>query len=62
MSLEIKMHLGRTKAEMITMNVLGPSTVGKIVSYLSPAEGEPVYFSLASDASNKGNRIFFQYV
>ena len=56
------MHLGRTKAEMITMNVLGPSTVGKIVSYLSPAEGEPVYFSLASDASNKGNRIFFQYV
>ncbi|KAK0135426.1 hypothetical protein N1851_028718 [Merluccius polli] len=54
-----KMHLGRTKAEMISMDVLGPSTVGKIVTYLSPAEGEPVYFSIASDASNKGNRKMF---
>ena len=44
---------------MISVNVLGPSTVGKIVTYLSPAEGEPVYFSIASEASNKGNRKMF---
>lgn len=54
-----KMHLGKTKAEMITMNVLGPSTVREVVSYLSPAEAQPVYFSLASDAGNKGNRKMF---
>lgn len=52
-----KMQLGRTKAEMITMNVLGPSTVGEFC--ISPPEGEPVYFSLASDDSNMGNRKMF---
>lgn len=51
-----KMYLGRTKAEMITMNVLGPNTVRDILDDLSPTEGEPVYFSVAIDASNKGNR------
>ncbi len=50
------MHLGRTKAEMITLNVLGPMTVRDILNDLSPTEGEPVFYSVATDASNKGNR------
>ncbi|KAM3620103.1 uncharacterized protein V6R79_018367 [Siganus canaliculatus] len=54
-----KIQLGRTKAEMITMNVLGPKTVRDILDDLSPTEGEPVYFSVATDASNKGNRKMF---
>lgn len=54
-----KMHLGRTKAEMITMNVLGPKSVRDILDTLSPTDGEPVYFSVATDASNKGNRKMF---
>eukprot|EP00064_Thunnus_orientalis_P023995 superscaffoldBa00009700_g24261 len=33
-----KMHLGRTKSEIITMNVLGPKTVQDILDYLSPTE------------------------
>lgn len=52
------MQLGKTKAEMITMNVLGPSTVGEVVSYLSPAEAEPVYFSLASDWIREPEKCF----
>ncbi|XP_078282406.1 uncharacterized protein LOC144608476 [Rhinoraja longicauda] len=54
-----KMHLGRTKAKMITMNVLGPNTVRDIMDNLLPTEeGEPAYFSVASatDAPNKGDR------
>jgi len=53
-----KIHCGRTKAEMLTANVLGPKTVRDILKDLSPTEGEhePVYFSVATDASNKGNR------
>lgn len=54
-----KMRLGRTKAEMITMNVLGPKTVRDILNDLSPSEGEPVFYSVATDASNKGNRKMF---
>ena len=50
------MHLGTTKAEMITMSVLGPKTVQDILNDLSPTEGEPVCYSIASDTSNKGNR------
>lgn len=53
------MHLGRTKAEMITMNVLGPMTVRDILNDLSLTEGEPVFYSVATDASNKGNRKMF---
>ena len=53
------MHLIRTKAEMITMNVSGPKTVQDILNDLSPTEGEPVFSSVASDASNKGNRKMF---
>uniref|UniRef100_A0A8C6LFC2 Uncharacterized protein n=1 Tax=Nothobranchius furzeri TaxID=105023 RepID=A0A8C6LFC2_NOTFU len=54
-----KLHLGRTKAEMIAMNVLGPKTVRDILDELSPQEGEPAYFSVSTDASNKGNRKMF---
>ncbi len=52
-----KIQLGPTKAEMITMNVLGPKTVRDTLDDLS--EGEPVYFSVATDASNEGNRKCF---
>lgn len=49
-----KMHLGRTQAEMITMNGLGPN----ILNDLSLTKGKPEYFSPNTDASNKGNRKF----
>ena len=54
-----KMILGRAKAEMITMNVLGPKTVQDILNDPSLTEGEPVFYSVASNASNKGNRKMF---
>lgn len=50
------MHLGQMKAEMIRVNVLGPKTVRDILDDLSSTEGEPVYFSVAIDVSNKGNK------
>lgn len=43
------------KAEMIRVDVLGPKTVRDILDDLSSTEGEAVYFSVAIDASNKGN-------
>ena len=49
------MHSERTNAEMITMNVLEPKAVQDILNDRSPTEGEPVLYSVASDASNEGN-------
>ena len=65
-----KMQCGRTKAEMIAMNVLAPKTVRDILKELNPPPppaaaadvctcAAPVYFSVATDASNKGNRKMF---
>lgn len=52
-----KIHMGRTKAEMIAINVLGPKTVSDILEDIS--NGKQQYFAIATDASNKGNRKMF---
>ena len=41
------------------MNVLEPKAVQDILNDRSPTEGEPVLYSVASDASNEGNRKMF---
>lgn len=51
------MHLGRTKAEMIQGMFWDLKPCATF--YLSPTDSEPVYFSVATDASNKGNRKIF---
>lgn len=54
-----QVHCGRTKSEAIVKNVLGPKSVEMIINDLKPANQNPVYFSIASDASNKGNQKLF---
>lgn len=53
-----KMQMGRTKAEMIAQNVLGPKTVEDILNDLHAPEGEPVNFSVAIDASKETEKRF----
>lgn len=55
-----KVRCGRTKAEIIARNVLKPFVIEQVLRDLN---GElPLYFTLATDASNKGNRKFFPVV
>jgi hypothetical protein len=49
-----KMACGRTKAVAISENVLAPYSVELLLNELGTS-----FFSIASDASNKGNRKFF---
>jgi len=52
-----KLHLGRTKAERIVTEVLGPAYLHKIIDYLN---NENVFdFSIQTDASNKKNVKLF---
>lgn len=52
-----KLHLGRTKAESIVTEVLGPAYLHKIIDYLN---NENVFaFSIQTDASNKKNVKLF---
>ncbi|KAE9522163.1 hypothetical protein AGLY_017423 [Aphis glycines] len=46
-----KLHLGRTKAESIVTEVLGPAYLHKIIDYLSSES--VIAFSIQTDASNK---------
>uniref|UniRef100_H3A0B7 DUF4371 domain-containing protein n=1 Tax=Latimeria chalumnae TaxID=7897 RepID=H3A0B7_LATCH len=54
------MSCGRTKAELLVTNVMAPKFVRDCLQDLLPSPPEqPVYFSVATDASNKGNRKMF---
>lgn len=57
-----KQTCGRTKATAIAVNVLGPKSLEIVLNDLNPVSEDPLYFSLASDASNKGNRKMFPLV
>lgn len=54
-----KIHCGRTKSEAIVENVLGPKSVEDCLFELGVRNNNPVPFSLACDASNKGNQKLF---
>lgn len=52
-----KLHLGKTKAESIVTEVLGPAYLHKIIDYLSSEC--VIAFSIQTDASNKKNAKLF---
>ncbi|KAL4104811.1 hypothetical protein QTP88_020087 [Uroleucon formosanum] len=54
-----KLACGRTKAESIMTNVLGPKAESIVVSDLHEYINDKVYFSVATDTSNKGNRKMY---
>ena len=57
-SIAKKMSCGRTKAEAIVTDVLSPKAIEEVVKKLKSG-GNPLPFSLHTDASNKGNRKMF---
>jgi hypothetical protein len=57
--LEKKFHCGRTKAESIVENILAPKSIELSLEAMKAGIVNPVPFSLASDASNKGNHKTF---
>ena len=54
-----KIHCGRTKAEAIVENILAPKSIQVVLDELGINNGKAIPFSLANDASNKGNRKMF---
>lgn len=54
-----KISCGRTKAEMLVKNVLAPRSVSDFVNILKDKDKTKHFFSVATDASNKGNRKMF---
>lgn len=54
-----KIHCGRTKAEAIVENILAPKSIQIVLDELGVNNGKIIPFSLAIDASNKGNRKMF---
>ena len=57
--MEKKIQCGKTKAEAIVENVLAPKSNQIDLDELGTNNGKDVVFSLATDASNKGNRKMF---
>lgn len=55
-----KIHCGRTKSESIVKNVLAPKSIEMVLQEMcSDKYSFHLPFSIAIDASNKGNRKFF---
>ncbi|CAD6244476.1 GSCOCG00013361001-RA-CDS, partial [Cotesia congregata] len=54
-----EIRCGRTKAEAIVKNVLSPKSIEMVINDVKPLEQDPLYFSIASDASNNGNQKLF---
>lgn len=54
-----KVSCGRTKSERLVKNVLAPKSVNDFVEILTSPEKSSQFFSLATDASNRGNRKLF---
>ncbi|CAG5082887.1 Protein of unknown function [Cotesia congregata] len=54
-----EIRCGRTKAETIVKNVLSPKSIEMVINDVKPLEQDPLYFSIASDASNNGNQKLF---
>lgn len=54
-----KIHCGRTKAESIVENILAPKSIHIVLDELGVNNNQVIPFSLANDASNKGNKKMF---
>lgn len=54
-----KVHCGRTKAEAIIENCLGPKSVEKVLEEMGAGTESSQPFSILCDASNKGNQKLF---
>ncbi|XP_061478100.1 uncharacterized protein LOC133382414 [Rhineura floridana] len=54
-----KLRCGRTKAECIVENVLGPKSIENVVRALGGRSTKKVPYSIATGVSNKGNRKMF---
>lgn len=57
-----KVHCGRTKAEAIVKNCLGPKSVENVLLELGANSENSISFSLSCDASNKGSQKLFPVV
>lgn len=51
-----KLHLGKTKAEALALNVLGVKAVNDVIQHL---KDNNIFFAIQTDASNVKNRKFF---
>lgn len=56
--LALKVHCGRTKREAIVRNILCPKSLEMVLNELK-TNNESIFFSIATDASNNGNRKLF---
>lgn len=54
-----KQQCGRTKAEIIVENILAPRSFEMVHAELRASSDSPISFSIATDASNKGNRKLY---
>lgn len=54
-----KQQCGRTKAEKLVENILAPQSIEMVLTELGANNDCPISFSIATDASNKGNRKLF---
>lgn len=61
-SLAKQIHCGRTKASSLTENVLGPKAIELVVNDLTNDSQETTFFSISSDATNKGNIKLFPLI
>jgi hypothetical protein len=52
-----KIRYGRTKAERLVENLLGPQTVEMVLEQMGVNSDSPLFKSIFSDASNKGAPI-----
>lgn len=58
-SIAKKQSCGRTKAERIVENILAPKSIEIVLNEMGISTDLPLTFSIATDASNKGNRKLY---
>jgi hypothetical protein len=54
-----KIRCGRTKAESLIENLLGPQSIEMVLQEMEAIGDSPLYYSISSDVSNKGAHKIF---